>query len=151
MPILETAMAWMVRQVGILVGALCVVAGQPLEAKAPKESFCTLIRKTEDGRFRTDRLLTWSLYAAQREPGEIAYDSDVVGVTCLRDPVTLVAEDAETLRLGITIYLADPRTQTTVTYKREGDRIVHQVTAGALSEGQLSKVAKSATDVAAGL
>lgn len=137
------------RRYAALVGAVLALTGQPAQAKGPKESFCTLIHETEDGKFRTDRMLGWSLYAAQSEPGDITYDSDVVGVTCLRDPVALVAEDVETLRLGIMIYLADPKTQATVKYQIIDGRIVHQATGVALSASQEKTVTKAITKVQA--
>ncbi len=135
----------------LLAGAALVLAGQPVAAKPPIESFCSLIRKTEDGKFRHERLFGWSLFAAQSEPGEITYDSDVVGVTCLRAPLNLVAEDAETLRQGITIYLADPESGTTVKYERKEGQIVHQVTIGTVRPRDLERLANSAAEIAARL
>jgi len=135
----------------VLALVAMVLAGPPAFAKTPRESYCTLIRKTEDGKFRKESRFGWSLLTAEAEPGQIAFDSDVVGVTCLRDPPLTVPEDAEALRLGLSLYFANPKTGTTVKYELKEGRIVYTVTVGGLSESELKQVAKAASQVEARL
>ncbi|WP_284123927.1 hypothetical protein [Parerythrobacter aestuarii] len=133
---------------GALAAAVCLTGGAA-QAKAPKERFCSFIHQTEDGKFRHESKLGWSLFSAQAEPGEISYPASVVGVTCLRDPILLVPEDAESLRLGLKLYLADPKSGQTVKYEAVDGKVVHNASAAVLGRSLMKKLEKAIAQVEA--
>ena len=130
--------------------ALCLTLGVVLIApraqafaKAPKESFCSLIRKTQNGKFRVEIQYGWSLYDASREDGQIAFEPDVVGVTCLRDKPFLVLEDLEALKQGITLTFGARKTAASVEYSLSDGVIAYDVRTGSLSKSQVRKLTKA--------
>lgn len=133
------------------LGALLLPIASAAVAKTPREQFCSFIRQTEDGKFTYDMQAGWSLYYAELEEGEIVLESDVVGVACLRDPVALVAEDAEALRQGIALYLADPVSQVRVSYELVDGVIQHEVSNGTLSRSDQRAVERGIAEATAAL
>ena len=137
----------------LLAGTLCACAmlgSAPAFAKAPKESNCSFIHKTEDGKFRYDMRFGWRLYWAEAEPGDITYPESVVGVACLRDPALLVPEDAETLKLGLKIYLGSASGQN-FTYELVDGKVVHNASIETLGKSQMKKLEKVIATIEASL
>lgn len=120
-----------------------LASGPALHAKTPNEQFCSMIRETPDGKFKADMVAGWSLYLAQKEEGLIAFDADVRGVACMRDPNTLQPEDAEALKQGIALYFSNPKTGVTINYEAVDGLIKYKVPDGALSKSQMRKLTRS--------
>lgn len=119
-------------------------APAPLFAANVRESYCGLIRKTADGKFTTEMRMGWSLLRAEEADGVIAFDPDVTGVSCLRDPPILQDADAETLKQGLSLHFSGSSGGLTiVSYEVTDGRLTWKVTAGALSDKMTKAVNKA--------
>ena len=134
-----------------LFGAAVLLSAYPAAAKAPTERMCSYIFETEDGKFRYEMQMGWSLYHAQLDDGEVSYPEGVVAVTCMRSPLLLVPEDAETLRQGITIYLADPASGQTLKFEVIEGKVVHDASEGRIGKKAMKKLAKTISEIEAAL
>jgi hypothetical protein len=141
------------RIIAVVLTVALLSASNAAHAKPPQEQYCSLIKSTDDGRFKTEIQPGWTLWREQQMDGQIVYDADVVGVTCLRTPITLVVEDAETLRQGKSLNFADAtkKDMTIVKYELVDGTITYSVQIGALSKGDIKKVEQSIKIVQAAL
>ena len=120
-----------------------IIASVPAAA-APKESYCSFITKTEDGKFQVMPQAGWSLISAQERDGQIEYPENVVGVSCLRAPMALVKDDAETLSQGKSITLSAPSNMMTIVrYEIVDGKIKWDVQSGQISKSQGKRIKRS--------
>jgi hypothetical protein len=96
----------MKRSISLFAVALLAMGLWTMPAAAAgkiKESYCSLIRETPDGKFRYESKFGWSLLAEEEKDGVIAFPDDVTAIACLRTPLLLQVADLETLQQGISL------------------------------------------------
>jgi hypothetical protein len=125
-----------------------MVAAPAVAAAKSKESYCSLIRETPDGKFRYESKPGWSLLRAEAEPGVIAFDSDVKSIACLRIPLLLQPEDLETLQQGIDLSFS-ASSMNIIGFEMVDGKISWSVKTGSFDKGALAAVQKSVDKVQA--
>jgi hypothetical protein len=113
-----------------------------------KESHCSLIRETPDGKFRYEPKFGWSLLAEEEKDGVIAFPDDVTGVACLRTPLLLQAADLETLQQGISLSFSASAINI-IGFEMVDGKIKWSVKTGAFDTKVLKAIEKSVADVQA--
>ncbi|MFM5917030.1 MAG: hypothetical protein ACKOOL_05790 [Novosphingobium sp.] len=107
----------------------------------PRESYCSWIIKTEDGKFRTEMKLGWNLQLAESDPASMNLPQDVAGITCLRDPPILIAGDVAVLKQGRSLHFGtQDQGMTIVKYELTDGKITYTIPVGGLGSKNLKKV-----------
>lgn len=131
----------MVRRMTLAVAALTVAAPLHAGSKLPRESFCSWIKKTPDGKFKYEMKTGWSLQLAESDPEGPNLPEDVASITCLRDPPVLVAGDVAVLKQGRSLQFGtQDQGMTIVKYEFKDGKIAYTVSVGGLSSKNQKKV-----------
>lgn len=132
--------------VATVIVATSLGAGPAIAAEKVKESFCSLIRETPDGKFRYESKPGWSLLREEEKNGIIAFPADVKSIACLRNPLLLQAADLETLQQGIEISLSASAINI-IGFKMADGKISWSVKTGSFDASALKAVEKSVAKV----
>jgi hypothetical protein len=127
----------------LVLAASTVALASPLHAggDSPRESYCSWIIKTPDGKFRTEMKMGWSLLFAERDAQGPNLPENVAGITCLRDPPVLVAGDVAVLKQGRSLHFGtQDQGMTIVKYEMTDGKITYTVSVGGLGSKNQKKV-----------
>lgn len=122
------------RVVTVALAAVALAAAPHAIAKTPRDSYCSWIRETPEGRFTYEMKLGWSLIREGVLAGGPELPADVAGISCLRDPPVLVAGDVALLERGVEIYFGlEGAGISTIKYTLTDGVIAYELSGGALS------------------
>ncbi|MCR2832891.1 hypothetical protein [Parerythrobacter lacustris] len=131
----------------VALAAIALAAAPHAIAKTPRDSYCSWIKETPEGRFTYEMKLGWSLIREGALEGGPELPEDVVGISCLRDPPVLVAGDVALLERGVEIYFGlGGAGFSTIKYRLTDGVIAYELSGGALSARQKKDVDRALAD-----
>lgn len=113
-----------------------------------KESYCSLIRETPDGKFKYETKFGWSLLAEEEEDGVIVFPADVTAIACLRSPLLLQPADLESLQQGKKLSFSASAVNI-IGFETVDGKIIWAVKTGAFDAKALKAIEKSVVKVQA--